>query len=167
MNGRFSLLVILVIISMAAELEVQSCQAFSYNFTLYGDAALGWGSSPDMITSPGPTMVLKQDDVLNLTLISHDGAPHQFFVDYNNDSILQPIEPQSSVFTNSSDFQFTADLNGTFVYRCSIHPATMYGTIIVNEIPIPEFQTLILPFFIVATLLAVIVFRRKHNVGTV
>jgi hypothetical protein len=165
MSERFSLVIVSVILLMLGGFRMQTCQAFSYDLIIYGDAGLGWGFSADMITSPGPTIVLKQNDVLNLTLISHDGAPHQFFVDYNNDSILQSSEPHSSVFTTSSVFQFMADdLNDTFVYRCSFHPAIMYGTLTVNTPPIPEFPSfLILPLFMIATLLAVLVYRRRHT----
>ena len=165
MSERFSLVIVFAILLMLGGCSVQTCKASSHDFTMYGDAGLGWGSSADMITSPGPKIILKQNDVLNLTLISHDGAPHQFFVDYNNDSILQSSEPHSSVFATNTTFQFMADdLNDTFVYRCSFHPAIMYGTLTVHTPPIPEFPSfLILPLFMITTLLAVIVYERKYH----
>jgi len=150
---------------MFTQFGMKTCQAYSYNLTFYGDASLGWGSSVEWITSPGPTIILKQDDVLNITLVSHDGLPHQFYVDYNNDSILQLEEPHSSVFSTSTFFQFLADnLNDTFVYRCSLHPAVMYGTLTVNSPAIPESPSfLILPLFIVAAMLAAILGAQAHK----
>ena len=167
MRASFWLVIVFVFLFMFTEFGMKTCRAYSYNLTLYGDASLGWGSSVEWITSPGPTIILKQNDVLNITLASHDGAPHQFFVDYNNDSILQPSEPHSSVFSTSTVFQFSADdLNDTFVYRYSFHPATMHGTITVNSPAIPESPSfLILPLFIVAAMVATILGAqvRKRN----
>jgi hypothetical protein len=99
---------------------------------------------------------------VNLTLTSQDGLPHQFFVDYNNNSIIDSGEPHSVSFFGTIVFSFTVDTLGNFTYRCAVHPLTMFGDFKVWN-PIPEFPGLIVvPVFVVLTLLAVVLFRRKR-----
>lgn len=102
---------------------------------LYGSATQGWGFTPSTITSPGPALAFHKGDLVNLTLTSQDGAPHQFFVDYNGDHSPSPGEPTSPVFTATINYQFTADTIGAFTYYCAIHPLLMFGTFAVTTPP--------------------------------
>lgn len=102
---------------------------------LYGSATQGWGFIPSAITSPGPTLAFHKGDLVNLTLTSQDGAPHQFYVDYNGDHSPSPGEPTSPVFTATINYQFTVDTLGAFTYYCSIHPLVMFGTFTVTTPP--------------------------------
>ncbi len=102
------------------------------SFHLFGTALLGWGFTSGTITSPGPTMTVSQGDLVNLTLTSQDGLPHQFFVDYNGNGSPDAGEPTSPQFSSTINFQFTATLAGGFTYRCVIHPLVMFGTFIVT-----------------------------------
>jgi FtsP/CotA-like multicopper oxidase with cupredoxin domain len=134
----------------------------TWNYTLYGrgiGSPVGWGFTNDSISNPGPAISVNQGDVVNLTLITLDGAAHHFVVDYNGNDAADVGEPDSGIFTGTTHFQFTADLNGTFSYICAIHFTTMRGGFTV----VPEFPTVVLlPIFILSTLL-VAVAMRKHS----
>ncbi len=101
------------------------------NITLYGDALSGWGLTNGTITEPGPHLNVSYGDTVQLTLIANDGATHNWFVDYDNNSAPSGAEPSSPRFTSASSivWSFTADRIGTFVYRCEIHPSSMMGLI--------------------------------------
>lgn len=165
MTKKFVLPLIMMLLAgvLAASLNVSRVKAIAVsNFTLYGEASHGWGFTDGNITSPGPPITVDQGDLVNLTLISADGAPHQFFVDYNGNGIHDVAEPESLTFTASLQYSFTASVNGTFTYYCAIHPGTMHGTFTVKFV-VPEFPSIpILALFMAAMLLAVIVFRRKR-----
>lgn len=100
----------------------------TWNLHFYGSASLGWGFASSNITSPGPTVTVYQGDIVNLTLTSQDGLPHQFFIDYNNNSIVDPGEPASASFTGTITYTFIADTLGFYKYRCAFHPTVMVGT---------------------------------------
>jgi len=163
--------IIALLIGMsAASLRIQEARAATtVNITLYGSAGgyyktppYGWGFSTTNITSPGPTITIDQYDYLNLTLHSYDGMQHQFFLDYNNNSVLDAGEPASNPFTSTTVFGFNATISGTFTYRCAVHPSIMYGTLIVQQ-AVSEFSPfLILPLFIAATTAVAVVCRTKR-----
>jgi plastocyanin len=108
-------------------------QARPVNLTLYGDAAGGWGFSNATIREPGPSIVVLYNTNVTLTLIAHDSAPHNWFIDYNNDLTPSPGEPSSKDFNVPGNmvgtFAFVASQTGNWTYRCHIHPTTMTGTI--------------------------------------
>lgn len=113
-------------------LNVFQVRGGTSSFHLFGSASLGWGFTAGTITSPGPTMTVSQGDLVNLTLTSQDGFPHQFFVDYNGNAIPDAGEPTSPQFSSTINFQFTATVAGNFTYRCAIHPFVMFGSFIVT-----------------------------------
>lgn len=159
----FAILVILLVGLFSLAFEVRDVKAATRNFSLFGAFNQGWGFTSTSITSPGPTISVDQGDLVNLTLTSQDGFLHQFFVDYNGNSVHDAGEPESASFTATTNFSFTADTNGTFTYRCAIHPSVMYGTFKVNQ-SVPEFQSsFILPLFMAATLIAAFVYARKKT----
>ena len=146
---------------MSVNIHVAKASAMR-NITLYGSASTGWGFTADIITSPGPIITVDQGDVVNLTLIRTDVSPHEFYVDYNGDHTPNDAEPVQS-FSGTVHFNFTASVNGTFIYYCAIHPNPMFGTFIVNSV-IPEFpSTPLLMLLMAATLIAVTVYKRKHR----
>jgi len=104
------------------------------NFTLYGNALTGWGFDANNTTNPGPHLFVSYGDTVQLTLIAADGAPHNWFIDYDNSSQPNGAEPSSPHFTpsNSIVWSFPADRIGTFVYRCEIHPSSMIGLITIS-----------------------------------
>lgn len=106
-------------------------------FTLYGGVIppnAGWGWAANNTTNPGPHLYVAYGDTVQLTLIAVDGATHDWFIDYNNNSAPGGSEPSSPNFssTNSVVWNFTADNVGTFVYRCSFHPSGMQGLITIS-----------------------------------
>lgn len=103
-------------------------------FTLYGDAVGGWGFAANNTTMPGPSLTVGYGDTVQLTLIAADLANHNWFIDYNNNSFPDGSEPSSPIFssTNSIVWNFTADNVGTFLYRCKVHPTSMYGVITIT-----------------------------------
>jgi plastocyanin len=113
-------------------LNVIQVRGGTSSFQLFGSASLGWGFSSGTITSPGPTMTVSQGDLVNLTLTSQDGFPHQLFVDYNGNGSPDAGEPTSPQFSSTINFQFTATLAGNFTYHCAIHPLVMRGAFIVT-----------------------------------
>lgn len=109
-----------------------------WHYALYGNALSGWGFTPATTSTPGPILVVTTGDVLSLKLVSADAATHTWFVDENNDSSLQPTEPHSGSITNAGPvwFNFTVVLPpNTYTYRCGIHPATMWGELVVQAAP--------------------------------
>jgi len=166
MNKKITLAFIMMLLIgvFAASVNIRIAKASTVqNITLYGRviSPTGWSFTSGGETTPGPTITVNQGDTVNLTLISDDGVPHQFFVDYNNNDVIDTGEPHSIEFSTNTHFNFTANLNGTFTYRCAVHPTMMYGTFTVDTV-IPEFtSTPILMLFMIATLLAVAVYRRK------
>jgi plastocyanin len=104
------------------------------NISLFGSASQGWGFTPSSISSPGPTIIVAQGDLVNLTLTSQDGFQHRFFVDYNGNGVLDSGEPASPLFSGTINHQFNATTSGTFKYYCQIHPGVMFGTFKVNAL---------------------------------
>ena len=103
------------------------------SYTLFGDLADGWGFTDTTITEPGPQLTVSVGDDVTLTLTSADGQPHNWFIDYDNDNVVDTGEPSSADFeTSTITFTFTPDRAGTFTYRCRIHPTTMTGSIVVQ-----------------------------------
>lgn len=149
--------------------KVERVRATAVELTLYGSAGgayyeppYGWGFTSTSIISPGPDISVDQYDNVTLTLISQDGRSHQFFVDYDNNTDIDPGEPVSQVFTEMAVLSFNASLSGTFTYHCAVHPFTMYGRFIMNAV-VPEFSLpVMLPFFVIATMVIIMVQRAKH-----
>src|SRR3989441_2785273 len=103
------------------------------NLTLYGDAALGWGFSNATLHPSGPPLVVLWGTNVTLTLIGHDSAPHNWFIDYNNDLSMSPGENASPDFNSPPGtivvWSFIAQQTGNWTYRCHVHPTSMTGII--------------------------------------
>jgi len=107
--------------------------ARNINYTLYGSSADGWGFASTNLQIPGPTITVVQGDNVTLFLNSVDSARHNWFIDYDNDSRRDANEPRSPNFqTVEVKWNFTANQNGTFVYRSQFDAASMYGTLVVG-----------------------------------
>lgn len=146
---------------------IQSAKAATQEFHLYGSYVSGWGFSSAAMTSPGPTITVTVDDVVNLTLTNEDNgiyAPdHQFLLSYHNSSTAQAGDSFSPTFGPGQTivFTFTANATGTFTYYCMVHPNPMYGTFVVTPV-VPEFPSLIiLSCFMTAVAVAVALYSTK------
>ena len=108
-----------------------SARGASKSFTLYGDAVTGWGFTSGGESMPGPTMTVDQGDSVTMTLYADDSLPHGFHIDYDGDGVVDTGEPYSGIFSSPTTpltYTFTASVSGTFLYRCTVHPAMMFGT---------------------------------------
>src|SRR5205823_8068751 len=87
------------------------------------------------ISNPGPGIRVGVGAHFTLTLLANEtGVPHNWFIDYNNDSNPGSGEPVSGDFNGPSDpkvlvFPFNATRAGSFTYRCAFHPTVMLGLI--------------------------------------
>lgn len=163
MKEKITLVVftLLLVASLMATTGIQSARAAIQEFHLYGSYLTGWGFSSTNMTSPGPTITVTVDDVVNLTLTNEDTgiyAPsHQFLLSYHNNSTPQAGDPLSPTFDQGQTiiYTFTANVTGTFTYYCKFHPSPMYGTFEITPV-VPEFPSLmILSGFMAAVLIAV------------
>jgi FtsP/CotA-like multicopper oxidase with cupredoxin domain len=139
------------------------------NVSLYGSLSSGWGFTADNITSPGPTIVVALNDVVNLTITNVDApstyAYHRFLLSYENSSTPQAGDPLSDLIDPGQTviLTFTANVSGTFTYYCTHHPTPMYGTFIVTVV-VPEFQPVV--FFAVLVLCTVavgLVYKKRYR----
>ena len=92
----------------------------------------GWSVTPGNESDPGPRISVNQGDRISMQLTSEDGTPHIFWIDYDNDGVIDGNEPQSPQFTGSTSFAFDALQPGTFTYWCAIHKPVMRGTWVTN-----------------------------------
>jgi parallel beta-helix repeat protein len=111
-------------------------------YVLHGSAAAGWGPTPLSMTAPGPAFTVLASANVSLHLFSEDGLPHDWFLDINNNSLLDEAEPSSGDFLSSTvplefTFQVPPGLVGTVLYRCRHHPTTMSGAFFVRPIRAP------------------------------
>ena len=87
-------------------------------------------------SKPNPTITVTQGDSITLRLSSGDGAPHQWFVDVDKNGPSPDCSGAdicSSLFSTSTVLTFTVSFApGTYTYYCSVHPATMLGSFVVN-----------------------------------
>ena len=128
-------IVVGLIVSLAAVSFAGLVSAANVSFNLHGNAVTGWGFTAGGETIPGPPMTVNFNDVVTMHLFSDDGAPHTFYIDLNNDGLPNGGDIISPTFTTSIDFVFTANVAGTFTYRCSFHPMMMHGTWTTNPPP--------------------------------
>jgi FtsP/CotA-like multicopper oxidase with cupredoxin domain len=104
--------------------------------TLFGTRTGGWGLTNTSITSPGPHLEIVQGENVTLFLTSADNFNHDWFIDYNLDASSSGGEPEfPSTFDEETDnWTFSADRNGTYVYRSegSSDGARMWGLITIH-----------------------------------
>ncbi len=84
-------------------------------------------------------MSVVSGDLVSIMLISEDGFLHAWFLDFNNNLVVDPNEaatlsPSFSSTTTYLNFTFTPVIGtnipaaGNWTYRCSFHPLPMFGT---------------------------------------
>jgi len=108
---------------------------------LYGSfaAPAGWGWTANNITEPGPTLKVRQGDVITFQLFSNDTMLHQLIIDLDNSHNQTPGDQLSVAFsskTTATVFTYTASTVGTFAYFCNIHGYNaQHGQLVVNGPP--------------------------------
>lgn len=138
------------------------------NLTLVGNAVGGWGFSNETMADPGPRIVAVAGANLTLTLIANDSVDHNWFIDYDDDTQVDPGEPSSPDFDGSGPgvWTFTPDRAGNFTYRCRFHPTTMTGNIVVLGEPTqdrPLFDVGLIPGIMILTVGFVLVFAAVYH----
>jgi plastocyanin len=133
--------------SMYGTIYVQ-IQPRPVKLALYGNAGTGWGFSRARLTKPGPHLVFLWGTRVNLTLRATDTmTSHTWFLDYNNNFLVDPGEPKSPDFNNTAPgngWTFVADRRGNWTYRCSFHQNSMTGNVTILGGPpvnLPEART--------------------------
>jgi hypothetical protein len=145
------------------------------NATLVGSFTRGWGLSNATISKPGPEIRVGVGARVTLTLLANEtGVPHNWFIDYNNDSQQGSGEPVSPDFNGPTDpkivvFSFNATRAGTFTYRCGFHPPDMFGMItIVGQASAPTGLGVgLVPGIMLIALGGVLVFALIYQVRSV
>jgi len=123
---------------LLATLEIGTPVAAAPNITyqLYGTRNSGWGFTNTSLTTPGPPMEVVVGDNLTLNLTSLDGRNHNWYIDYNNNSVVDANETGSSsptFRTGARLWNFTvSNRTGTFPYRSRFNgDGNMWGNITV------------------------------------
>ena len=130
-----ALVVSLAFALLAASLFAPPAAAANVEIKLWGSTADGWGRTNTSLSIAGPELSATVDDNVTMVLNSTDGRNHNWFIDYNNDSAVDANEPSSPNFRDTElRWNFTADTNGTFVYRSRFQPddASMWGNITIQ-----------------------------------
>jgi plastocyanin len=90
-----------------------------------------WNSS----TNPNPTITVKQGDMVTVSVVSSDSAPHQFLLDMDKDgsttATCMTIDPCSLQVPPSTSFSFVAGASGSYTYYCTIHPTMMLAPFVI------------------------------------
>lgn len=106
-----------------ASIEIASPAAAAPNITyqLFGTRTSGWGFTNTSLRSPGPPIEVVVGDNVTLNLTSLDGRSHNWYIDYNNNSVVDANETRSSSPTFRTSplvWNFTvSNRTGTFHYR--------------------------------------------------
>ncbi len=142
------------------------------HYTLWGDAARGWGFNKTNITAPGPTLLIQTGKNVTLTLYAADSTAHTWGIDFNSDKLIDGSETNSKQFSSATvayNFTFNTTQGGNYTYRCAIHPASMYGPIIIlgHQAP-PSGPTVgLIPSIMIGTIVAVLVLAVVYQVRAV
>lgn len=136
-SAKVVMLAALAFAIVTSAIAIVPAQGDTETFTLFGDTIGGWGLTSTSITSPGPHLTVTVGDTVALTLNSADSIRHNWFIDYNNNSVVDSGEPSSADFqgTTAGSFTFTADRVGTFWYKCKYHTTMMIGQITIQTAP--------------------------------
>ena len=97
-------------------------------------------------------------DVVNqIAEVETDGEP--------NNRPLQEVKMTKAELLGTSGISYIHNSKGTFYLKINVAYTESYTIIVEQDLDsIPEFPSfLILPLFMIATLLAVIIYRRKHS----
>ena len=131
---RITLLVILAFTSITlleTSFTIRPVQATARGINLLGFVS-AWNAS----TTGNPTLTVVQGDLVTINAKPGDGAPHQWFLDVDNNGVAD-CSPGPDICgaqfstSNASPLTFTvafAMSSYTFTYYCAVHPGTMHGS---------------------------------------
>ncbi len=132
-RATFGLAVSLAVALLATSFAAPPAAAGNVEITLFGSSAGGWGRTNTSLDIPGPNLTgIRVGDNVTLVLNATDVRNHNWFIDYNKNNRSEGNEPTSPTFSDTEvRWNFTADRNGTFIYRSEIaqDENTMWGNI--------------------------------------
>jgi len=131
--------------TLASRNVIASPTTAHHTFWLLG-SIMGWNQ-----TRSGPLVTVTDGDLVTIMYNSVDSAPHTWFIDVNGNNMPDSGEIASTTITTSAapfvNFTFTLTVGtnipstGDFTYRCSYHPAMMFGTLRVQAaVVMPDFK---------------------------
>ena len=138
---------------------------------LYANRSTGWGFSNTSLTSPGPNLEVEVGEHVTLNLTSLDGRNHNWFIDYNDNSVVDANESysDSGTFRGNLQYDFTVgNQTGTFVYRSrfngdgnlwgniTVRPAGFLGGLLGNPLLLAGI------FAVVVAIVAVAIWARRR-----
>ena len=137
-------------------------------FWLTGSSNWGWNLTQQI----GPQLEVYDRDNVTLMLIKHqfDGITHNWFLDFNNNFVVDSNEQATSSLDFSSttqytNFTFTVTVGGnipgtgSWNYRCKYHPTSMFGVFtVVSTAP---------DFAVTSTPASLTVVRGSSNTSTI
>jgi FtsP/CotA-like multicopper oxidase with cupredoxin domain len=122
------------------EIGAPAAAAPDIAFSLFGSRTPGWGLTNASMTSPGPPLQVSVGDNVTLSLKSLDGRNHNWYIDYNNNSVVDANETASSspAFRSATTpvvWNFTvSNRTGTFHYRSRFNgDGSMWGNITIRQ----------------------------------
>jgi hypothetical protein len=123
--------------------------------TLYASVAGGWGPDPGNLSTPGPTLTMREGEPILVTVIGWDGSPHVFFVDVDGDGARDAGEPQSTTVLGTFETVTVSAPVGTHTYYCDIHPGMQGTLVVVPANPAPWGSAWILPLLFLVIVIGV------------
>lgn len=125
------LLIFTSILLLEASFTVRPVQATARGFNLLGFVA-AWNSS----SNANPPLTVAQGDIITINAKVGDGAPHQWFLDVDQNGVADcspgpDICGGSFSSSNAPALTFTAASSATsytLTYYCAVHPGSMHGS---------------------------------------
>jgi plastocyanin len=142
------------------------------HYTLWGDAAKGWGFNKTNITAPGPTLVIQTGKNVTLTLYAADATAHTWGIDLNRNNLIDGSDTNSNQFSSATvgyNFTFSVAQGGNYTYRCAIHPTSMFGPIVIlgHQAAPPAPGLPLIPTIMLGTIVVVLVLSAVYQVRAV
>lgn len=144
----FAALSVLVLLAATVFVGVGSAPTLTPNvsMTLYAGeitgALYGFGNTSSTLTSPGPTLIFKVGDIVNMTLVNVGQMAHNWALVTNNvtsASVLFSAKIASGTVpieaNQTGSVIFTLTKSGNFFYICQVpgHVQTgMWGKVVIN-----------------------------------
>jgi len=144
--GGFTALAALLILAVSLFAGAGSTPISNVQVTLYAgeisNTVYGFGNSSTSLTSPGPTLIFKIGDVVNMTLVNAGRMPHNWALVNTNETdgaVLfnaQIVSENVPLQTNQTGSAvFTVTKSGSFFYVCQVPghlQLGMWGNVVIN-----------------------------------
>ena len=172
-----SALAIGLISAFTAPVKAQTVTQLTMYAGEVSSGAYGFGNSASSITSPGPTLTLKEGTTYNMTVynVSHMSMLHSWEIS-SSEAVASSAQWGAAIdLTNyipaggSGSVEFTPTQTGNFYYVCTFpgHIALgMWGKVVVSSSAVPEFPTTLTLMFTMLALTAMAAFLARQKMKT-